>query len=135
MTDIVNLIARVLLAQAFFISGAGKLGAGYAATQNYMQAMDVPGVLLPLVILLEVGGGLALIVGLLTRWVALALAVYSVIAALIFHHNLADQAQLTLLISDLAMAGGLLLLYVHGAGVPSLDSRLTAGRSDAKRAL
>jgi putative oxidoreductase len=134
MTEIANLIARLLLAQVFFIAGASKLGAGYAATQSYMQTMGVAGDLLPLVILLEVGGGLALIVGLLTRWIALALAVYSVVAALIFHHHLADQAQLTLLMSDLAMAGGLLLLYVHGAGALSLDARLTAGRRDEKRA-
>ncbi|MDB6091538.1 MAG: hypothetical protein JWN85_4322 [Gammaproteobacteria bacterium] len=123
MSNLITVIARVLLAQLFLLAGFSKLGAGYAATHSYMQSMGVPGILLPLVIILEIGGALALIIGFFTRWVALALAVYSVIAALIFHHNFGDQNQMILFMSDIAVAGGLLLLYVYGAGAVSLDSR------------
>lgn len=123
MNNIVPLIARILIAQIFLISGLSKLGAGYAATSAYMEAMGAPVVLLPLVIFLEIGGGLALILGFQTRWAALALAVFSIIAALIFHHNLGNQIQSIMFMKNLAMAGGLLLLYGHGAGACSVDAK------------
>jgi putative oxidoreductase len=128
MNNLIAVVARVLLAQLFILAGLSKLGAGYAATQAYMHAMGVPGGLLPLVILLEVGGGMALVLGFLTRWVALALTVYCVVAALIFHHNVSDQNQMILFMSDIAVAGGLLVLYLHGAGALSLDSRSSGSR-------
>jgi putative oxidoreductase len=123
MNALIAVLARLLLAQLFVVAGLSKLGAGYAATRTYMQMMGVPGDLLPLVIVLEIGGGLALAVGFLTRWAALALAVYSFVAAAIFHHNFADQNQLILFMSDIAVAGGLLLLHLHGAGAWSFDTR------------
>ena len=88
-----------------------------------MEAMGIPGMLLPLVIALEIGGGLALIVGFMTRWAALALAVFAVVSAVIFHANFGDQTQAILFMKNLAMAGGLLLLYVQGAGSYSLDAK------------
>ena len=92
MKDLTVLVGRLLLAQIFLIAGVGKIG-GYAATQGYMEAMGVPGMLLPLVILVEVGGAAALIVGWQARWAALALALFSIASALLFHNNLADQMQ------------------------------------------
>ena len=121
MTRYSSLAARILLAHIFVLAGLNKIGAGYAGTQGYMEAMGVPGMLLPLVILLEVGGGLALIVGWKTRWVALALAGFTVLAALIFHNNLGEQMQMIMFMKNLAITGGLLLLAEHGAGAFSLD--------------
>lgn len=123
MNNAIILAARVLLAQIFLISGFGKLGAGYAGTQAYMEAMGIPGMLLPLVIALEIGGGLALIAGFMTRWAALALAGFTVVSAVLFHANFGDQTQTIMFMKNLAMAGGLLLLYVHGAGSYSVDAR------------
>jgi putative oxidoreductase len=123
MNDAVTLVARVLLAQIFLISGIGKLGAGYAATQGYMTSVGVPGALLPLVIALEIGGSLALIAGFLTRWAALALAAFCVASALLFHLEFGNQAQMINFMKNLAMAGGLLMLYVHGAGGFSVDAK------------
>lgn len=123
MNNAIILAARVLLAQIFLISGFGKLGAGYAGTQAYMEAMGIPGMLLPLVIALEIGGGLALIAGFLTRWAALALAGFTVASAVLFHANFGDQTQTIMFMKNLAMAGGLLLLYVQGAGSYSVDAR------------
>ena len=100
-----------------------RVGAGYAATQGYMDAMGVPGALLPLVIVLEIGGGLALVAGLLTRWAALGLAAFSIASALLFHNNFGDQTQMIMFMKNVAMAGGLLLLYVHGAGAYSIDAK------------
>jgi putative oxidoreductase len=123
MNNAIVLVARILLAHIFVLAGIGKLGAGYAATQGYMEAMGAPGMLLPLVIALEIGGGIALIIGLFTRWVALAMAGFCVLSALIFHLDFSDQTQMTMLMKNLAIAGGMLLLYVHGAGALSVDAK------------
>lgn len=124
MDKVTLLIARLLMAQIFLIAGLGKIG-NYAGTQAYMDAMGVPGMLLPLVILLEIGGGLALLLGFQTRWVSWALAGFTVVAAAIFHSNLADQMQMIMFMKNLAMAGGLLVLSVHGSGAYSLDQRFS----------
>jgi putative oxidoreductase len=116
-----NLAGRVLLAHIFVLSGWSKI-AGYAGTQAYMASVGLPGTLLPLVIALELLGGLGLIVGFKTRWTALALAAFSVLAALIFHNNFADQMQLISFMKNLAIAGGLLVLAQAGAAAPSVDA-------------
>ena len=123
MNNAIVLVARILMAHIFLLAGIGKLGAGYAATQGYMDAMGAPSVLLPLVILLEIGGGLALVAGLFTRWAALALAAFCIVGALIFHRNFGDQMQMIMFMKNFAMAGGLLMLYVHGAGAYSIDAK------------
>lgn len=120
MDTLLNLAARVLMSQIFLISGFGKV-TGYAGTEQYMAKMGVPGALLPLVILVELGGGLALLFGFKTRWVAAALAGFCVVSAFIFHMNLADQGQAINFMKNMAMAGGLLLFVRHGAGAPALD--------------
>ncbi|WP_029770820.1 DoxX family protein [Pseudogulbenkiania sp. MAI-1] len=119
MNKLVLIVSRVLLAQLFIVSGFGKIG-GYAGTQGYMESMGVPGALLPLVILVELGGGLLLVAGLFTRWAALALAGFSIAAALIFHTHFAEQMQMIMFMKNLSIAGGLLLL-----GFPEA---LTAGK-------
>lgn len=120
MDTFLNLAARILMSQIFIISGIGKV-TGYAGTQAYMAKMGVPGALLPLVILTELGGGLLLLFGFQTKWVALALAGFTIVSALIFHMNFADQMQMINFMKNLAMAGGLLLFVRHGAGAPSFD--------------
>jgi len=109
MEKVMNLAGRLLLAQIFLLAGINKI-TGYAGTQGYMEAMGVPGGLLPLVILLEVGGAVALIIGWKTRWAALALAGFSILSAVIFHADLADQVQAIMFMKNFAIAGGLLVL-------------------------
>ncbi len=70
------------MAQIFLLAGINKIIA-YAGTQGYMEAMGVSGMLLPLVILLEVAGGLALMIGWKTPWASYALAAFTVLAAII----------------------------------------------------
>ena len=118
---------RVFLAALFLLSGLGKIGA-YTATAGYMASQGVPGWLLPLVIATEVGGGLAIALGWKTRIVAFLLAGFTLISALIFHHNFADQMQLINFWKNVAIAGGFLLLVIHGAGPWSLDQR--SGRAN-----
>lgn len=117
-----DLLGRLLLSAIFITAGYGKIG-GYAATQGYMEAMGVSGALLPLVIVAELGGGLAIVLGLLTRYAALGLAVFSVASAVIFHGS-ADQVQQIMFMKNLAIAGGLLILVANGPGRLSLDAKL-----------
>ncbi|GAA0312068.1 DoxX family protein [Psychrobacter aestuarii] len=115
-------VGRLLLALIFIVSGLNKV-TGYAGTQGYMEAMGIPGALLPLVIALEVLGGLAIVVGFQARLVALALAVFSVVSAAIFHADFADQTQMLMFMKNIAIAGGFLMIVAHGAGAYALDNR------------
>lgn len=123
MNGFLSLLGRLGLSLIFIISGWGKIG-GYAATQGYMESMGVPGALLPLVIALELGGGLAILAGVATRWFAIGLAVFSVVSAFLFHANFADQMQAISFWKNIAIAGGFLLLAANGPGPLSLESRL-----------
>lgn len=119
--DFGELAGRILIAAIFVVAGASKIG-GYAGTQAYMESQGVPGALLPLVIATELGGGLLVILGLWTRLAALALAGFSILSALLFHANFADQMQQIMLMKNFAMAGGFLFLVAGGAGALSLDA-------------
>lgn len=115
-------IARLLLALIFFVSGINKIFS-YAGTQGYMEAFNISGGLLPFVIVIEVFAGLAVIIGWKTQIAASILAGFSVISALIFHANFADQIQFILFMKNIGLAGGLLLLVANGAGAYALDNR------------
>jgi putative oxidoreductase len=106
------------------MAGYNKLGTGYEGTAQYMVNMGVPGFLLPLAIALEIGGGLALILGWQTRVAALLLAGFSVVTGIIFHSGSADSIQQVMLMKNISIAGGLLVLALTGAGRLSLDRKL-----------
>ena len=124
MNDWLVVLGRLFLAWIFIASGWEKIG-GYAGTEQYMASAGVPGFLLPLVIALELGGGIAIVLGLFTRWVALALAVFSIVAAILFHlPHFADQMQAINVWKNVAMAGGFCVLAAHGAGRYSIDAKM-----------
>jgi putative oxidoreductase len=120
--NLAELGGRVLLAAIFLLSGAGKIGA-YTATAGYMATVGVPGALLPLVIATELLGAVAIIVGWKTRITALLLVGFTLLSAFIFHNNFANQAEMVMFLKNVSIAGGFLLLVVHGAGPLSLDRR------------
>lgn len=121
MNDVVVLLGRIGLSILFLVSGWGKLH-DIAGTQQYMEAMGVAGALAPLVILAELGGGLAILTGTLTRLAAALLALFCLLTAFIFHADLGDQAQAIGFMKNLGLAGGFLLLTVQGAGAYSIDA-------------
>jgi putative oxidoreductase len=121
--NLTELLGRVLLATLFLLSGLGKLAA-YSATAAFMSSAGVPGALLPAVIATEVIGALAIILGWKTRTVAVLLAGFALLTAIVFHRNFADQMQLIEFLKDVSIAGGFLLLVAKGAGQLSLDRRL-----------
>lgn len=114
---VLALIARVLMAYIFLVAGWGKISA-YSATVGYMESMGIPGALLPLTILVEFGGGLALLFGFQARFAAFGLGLFSIITAFIFHDGAQDSINF---MKNFAMAGGLFFLMLHGAGKISLD--------------
>jgi putative oxidoreductase len=117
-------IGRTLIAAIFVVSGIGKLLAP-AATMAYIGSLGLPAPALGLIgaLVLELAGAVLLAVGYKTRVVALLLAAYAVVTALIFHHALADQNQMFHFLKNLAMAGGLLQVVAFGPGAFSVDSR------------
>ncbi len=124
VNNLAILIARVLMPILFIVAGYGKLGDAYAGTQQYMQSMGVPGFLLPLTILLELGGGLAILLGFLTRTTALFTVFFTLMTAFIFHINFEQGANQLMFMKNLTIAGGYLLLAVTGPGAWSIDALL-----------
>lgn len=122
------LVARILLALLFILAGVGKLGnvEGFA---GYMASGGVPAFLAWPVILFEILGGVALLVGFQTRIVALALGAFCVLTAFMFHFDPADQGQMTQMLKNLGLAGGYLALSITGAGAWAVDARF--GRTAA----
>ena len=130
----VFLVARVLLALMFIVSGFGKFAA-LPGTAAYIASKGLP---LPMVLAvgaaaLEVVAGLALAAGWHARWAALALALFTLLAAVLFHDFwavAADQArvQQIMFMKNLAVIGGMLYVFAFGAGPASLDARRGALR-------
>ncbi len=120
LQNISTLLGRILLSAIFILAGIHKIG-GYQGTQGYMQAMGVPGALLPLVILLEIGAGAALLIGWKARIMAFLLGGFTLLAAFIFHHNFSDQVQMIMFMKNMAITGGLLFVFAYGPGAWSLD--------------
>lgn len=116
------LAGRILMAAIFIWSGIGKI-TGYAGIEHYIESLGVAGGLLPLIILWELGGGIALLLGFLTRPTALALAVFCVITAFLVHFHPGDQMQMINFMKNIAMTGGFLFVAVEGAGAWSIDRR------------
>ena len=116
-------VGRVLLSAIFLASGIGKLEApadtiGYIASEG----LPFPPLAYAAAVLIELVGGVALLVGFRTRIAAVALAMFSLATAVGFHSNLADLNQFIHFFKNVAMAGGLLQIVAFGAGAFSLDA-------------
>ena len=124
------LLGRLLLAYVFIPAGIGKLGAGFAGTVGYIasKGLPMPEVLAALAIVVEIGAGIALLIGFKTRWSALLLALFTLGAAVFFHNYWgvpADQqmVQKLMFTKNLGIAGGLLAMAALGGGALGLDGR------------
>ena len=123
-------LGRILIALIFILGGIGKLGApGHTVAEMASNGIPLANILVWGVIALELGGGLLLIAGLFTRWIALALFFYTLTLALMFHAYWAAPAaqmrtQHAAFFEHLAMMGGMLFVVVFGAGGFSVDAWL-----------
>ncbi len=123
-------IGRILMSIIFITAGFSKI-TGYAGTAGYMEMMGVPGGLLPLVILVELVGGIALLVGFQARWAAILLAGFSIISGFLFHYlpaqgmedAMAASAQMTSWWKNVTIAGGLLYVVAYGPGMWAVSKR------------
>ena len=113
----------------FVLAGFSKIG-GFDGTVGYIasKGLPLPTLLAIGTIALEIVGGLALAVGYKARWAALALAVFTLIASVIFHNYWAmpvdqQRMQMLMFMKNLAVAGGLLMVFALGPGGLSLDAR------------
>src|SRR5262249_37637044 len=117
-------VGRALISVIFIMSGFGKLMAP-AGAEGYIAAagLPLPGLAVWIAVIVELCGGILLLVGYQTRIVAAALALFTVAAALGSHHDCGDQNQFIHFMKNIAMAGGLLQVVAYGAGAYSLDER------------
>ena len=116
-------LGRALIGLPFLMSGFGKLAA-YGATTAYIASVGLP---LPslgwvIAVVLEIGGGLLLLLGFRLRQVAIALAVFTLATAVFFHNNFADKNQMINFLKNIMIIGGLLQIAHFGAGAFSLDA-------------
>ena len=127
ITNRVDVPARVLMSLLFLASGVGKISA-VAATQAYMQAFGVPGVLLWPAAAWEITAGVFLLIGLGIRPLALLLAGWCLLTAAIFHVAWADQIQQLMFLKNMTMAGGFLMFAKTGSWGMSVDAMLASPR-------
>ena len=125
-------IARILLALMFVLAGFGKL-TGLEGTAGYIASKGLPAPMLLAIAagVVELVAGVLLIIGWQARWAALALAVFTVVASVIFHNYLAMPAeqqmmQQLMFMKNIGVVGGLLFVFAFGAGTVSLDARRNA---------
>ena len=116
-----ELLGRIFLAAIFLRGGIFKI-LGYAGFGGYMESFGIPTLLLPLVILTELGCGLALLVGLKTRLAAFLLAGFTLLTIILIHNPLNDPGQWNDAMKNLAIAGGMLILMTRGAGPLSMEA-------------
>lgn len=123
------LVGRILLALIFITSGFSKI-TGFDGTVGYIASAGVPmaSIAAVLSIVVELGGGLAVAFGFMTRWAALALAVFSVVVGFIFHTYWAVPADQVMMQQinfwkNISIAGGFLVLAAFGPGAISIDAK------------
>jgi putative oxidoreductase len=118
------LLGRFLIALLFVPAGFSKL-TGFQGSVEYAASagMPLPALAIVAAIVIELGGGLLLLVGYKARWAAAAMALFCVVSAVFFHFDFADQMQQINFLKNLAIAGGLLSFVYSGAGPFSVDNR------------
>ena len=129
VNSIASIVGRILMSVIFILGGIEKLS-GFSGTVGYMgfEHLPVPVLAAIVAIVVELAGGLLVLVGFKTRIAALVLAVWCIATALVAHTHFADQMQAINFLKNMAMAGGYLQLFILGGGAWSLDARMT-GRS------
>jgi len=128
MNTLASAVGRVLMSVIFILAGLQKL-AGFSGTAGYMGSLGLPlpEVAVIVAIIVEIIGGVLVLVGYRTRIVGLVLAVWCLVTALIAHTHFSDPEQAVNFLKNLAMAGGFLQLFANGGGAWSIDGRAASG--------
>ena len=122
MTNILDLVARILISGLFLLNGIFKIS-NYDGTVGWMEGFGVPGILLIPAIILEIVGPILIILGYKAKIVASLLSLFCIATAVIFHNDFSDQMQLGSFLKNIALAGGFLFIYINGTKDLSLDKK------------
>ena len=122
MTNILDLLGRILISVLFFLNGVFKIS-NYEGTIGWMESFGMPGMFLIPAIILEVAGPILIIIGYKTKLASGLLSLFCIATAIIFHNDFADQMQFNSFLKNIALAGGFLILFANGAKAISLDNK------------
>ena len=122
MTNILDLVARILISALFLLNGVFKIS-NYDGTVDWMESFGIPGILLIPAIILEIVGPILIILGYKAKIAAGLLSLFCVATAVIFHNDFSDQMQLGSFLKNIALAGGFLIILVNGTKDFSLDRK------------
>ncbi len=129
-TSAILLLARIMIAAIFIQSGFGKLMNPAGATAYIAQnGFPVPQLAYYVAVAVEFFGGLAFLVGVQTRWVSLALALFTLGAGIGVHYHPDNAGQMIHFMKNIAIAGAFLTFVANGAGALSVDGMLGKGRA------
>ena len=123
MTNIIDLVARILISALFFLNGVFKIS-NYDGTVGWMESFGIPGILLIPAIILEIVGPILIILGYKAKIAAGFLSLFCIATAFIFHNDFSDQMQLGSFLKNIALAGGFLFIFINGTKDLSLDRKL-----------
>ena len=122
MTNILDLVARILISALFLLNGVFKIS-NYDGTVGWMEGFGIPGILIIPAIILEIVGPILIILGYKGKIAAGLLSLFCIATAVIFHNDFSDQVQLGSFLKNVALAGGFLFIFINGTKDFSLDRK------------
>ena len=122
MTNILDLVARILISALFLLNGVFKIS-NYDGTVGWMEGFGIPGILIIPAIILEIVGPILIILGYKAKIAAGLLSLFCIATAVIFHNDFSDKMQLVSFLKNIALAGGFLFIFINGTKDFSLDRK------------
>ena len=122
MTNILDLVGRILISALFLLNGVFKIS-NYDGTVGWMESFGIPGILLIPAIILEIVGPILIILGYKAKIAAGFLSLFCIATAFIFHNDFSDQMQLGSFLKNIALAGGFIFIFINGTKDFSLDRK------------
>ena len=122
MTNILDLVARILISALFLLNGIFKIS-NYDGTVGWMEGFGIPGILIIPAIILEIVGPILIILGYKAKIAAGFLSLFCIATAVIFHNDFSDQMQLGSFLKNIALAGGFIFIFINETKDFSLDRK------------
>ncbi len=122
MSNILDLVARILISTLFLLNGFFKIG-NYDGTVEWMEGYGIPEIFLIPTIILEIVGPILIILGYKAKIPAGLLSLFCILTAIIFHNDFSNQMQLGSFLKNIALAGGFLFIFINGTRDFSLDKK------------
>ena len=123
MINLIDLIGRILISALFLLNGIFKIS-NYEGTIGWMESFGVPGMFLVPAIILEIAGPILIMIGYKTKLAAFFLSGFCLLTAIIFLTDFSSQSELNSFLKNVGLAGGFLLLTIHGPKRFSVDNKL-----------